>query len=84
MIKLSNAVVVANTREELTALEEQLAPSYPEFLFETIDNVGDEKDSFPFRMLVTLDNSAPDMVVPNMPTFFNLLLIKIDQLNQQG
>ena len=80
MIKLSNSYVVANTSEELTALQNLLAPDYPEFIFEILDNTGSEKESFPFKLLVTLDASVPD-TTPSMPLFFDFLLAKIDQLN---
>lgn len=82
MIKLLNAIVIANTSDELTALQGLLAPSYPEFVFRVMDNTGEEKETFPFKMQVDLDTSTPDMVMPSMSDFFNLLLAKIDQLNQ--
>ena len=82
MIKLTNAIVVANTSEELTALQELLAPLYPKFVFETLDNAGEEKDNFPFKMLVVLNTEQSDLAMPSMPDFLNLLLAKIDQLNQ--
>lgn len=82
MIKLSNAIIVANTSEELTALQGLLSALYPEFLFEIADNVGEEKDSFPFKMQVELDASIPDVAMPSMPDFFKTLCSKIDQLNQ--
>jgi hypothetical protein len=82
MIKLSKAIVIANTSEELVALEELLATSYPEFIFSIEDNVGEEKETFPFRLLVEIDNSVPDMTIPSMPEFFILLMAKIDKLNQ--
>jgi hypothetical protein len=82
MIKLSNAIVVANTSDELITLQGLLTTSYPEFLFEVVDNTGEEKETFPFKMQVNLDASAPDVVMPSMPDFFTLLVSKIDQLNQ--
>jgi len=82
MIKLSNAIVIANTSDELTALQDLLAPSYPEFIFEILNNTDSEKDTFPFRLLVNIDTSIPDLVLPSMPDFFQLLVRKIDQLNQ--
>ena len=82
MIKLSNAIVMANTSDELTALQGLLSDSYPEFLFEIVDNTGEESETFPFKMKVDLDTSIPDVALPSMPDFFNLLLAKIDQLNQ--
>jgi len=79
MIKLSNAIVIANTSDELTALQGLLTPSYPEFAFEILDNTNEEKDNFPFKMQVNIN---PDMAIPSMPEFFQLLVTKIDQLNQ--
>lgn len=82
MIKLSKAIVIANTSEELASLEELLATSYPEFIFSVEDNTGEEKETFPFKMLVEVDTSVPDMAIPSMPEFFDLLVSKIDKLNQ--
>ena len=81
MIKLSNAVVIANTSDELTALQGLLAPSYPEFIFSIVDTTGPEKDNFPFKMTVDIDTSIPNVVLPSMSEFFDLLVAKIDQLN---
>jgi hypothetical protein len=82
MIKLLNAFVIANTSDELTTLQGLLAVSYPEFLFQIVDNTGEEQETFPFKMLVDLDTSIPDVAMPSMSDFFNLLLAKIAELNQ--
>jgi len=82
MIKLLNAIVIANTSEELTALQDLLAVSYPEFLYQILDNTGEEQETFPFKLQVDLDTSIPDVAMPSMSDFFNLLLLKIAELNQ--
>ena len=73
---------MANTSDELTVLQGLLSPSYPQFLFEVVDNTGEEVENFPFKMQVNIDTSIPDVAMPSMPEFFNLLVSKIDQLNQ--
>lgn len=80
MIKLDGPFVIANTSEELNTLQSLIGNSYPEFVYSIVDN---KDDNFPFKLMVYIDTNIQDVSMPPMDVFFDFLLTKINEVNQQ-
>lgn len=77
MIELVNTFIVGTNQTELETLQGLLAGFSPNFTFSIVENTA---EPLTYKLIVEVADLAP---VPDMGSFLEFLLIKIEQVNQQ-